>query len=402
MAIGMMWRPAIAPAQAPRTLDPEAVRRGALVVEAGDCAVCHTRPGGAYLAGQLPLKTPFGTLYSTNITPDLATGIGTWSLPAFERAMRQGVSRDGHLLYPAFPYVHYRRMSAEDIADAYAYLMSGPPVQAPALPNELNFPMNLRPLVSFWNLLFLHTPALQAQADRPEPWNRGRYLVEGAGHCGGCHSPLNLLGAEERGKALTGGIVDGWEAPSLLGLAQPTRGWNREQLVAYLRGAVVDGHGTPAGPMRPVSLGLAKLPDSDVQAMAFYLLSLPAAALPEPPRSLAGAVPAAAQASGEAVFQGACAGCHGAAAPMRMIDGRPALAATSALQAGSPRNFLKTVLEGIPAATGLPGPVMPPFADSLDDAQLGALAAYLRERARPGQPWVGLPSTLDDLRQEAQ
>ena len=164
----LMWRPAIAPIERPQRFDVAQVQRGARVVEAGDCAVCHTRPGGQYLAGGLPLVTPFGTLYSTNITPDPQTGIGSWSLPAFERAMREGISRDGHFLYPAFPYVHYRRMTGADIADAYAYLMSGPAVDSPAQQNHMNFPMNIRPLVSFWNLLFLHgdvlTPAAQQSA----------------------------------------------------------------------------------------------------------------------------------------------------------------------------------------------------------------------------------------------
>ena len=173
-AVLLMWRPAIAPIERPTGFDGAQLQRGARVVEAGDCAVCHTRPGGEYLAGGLPLVTPFGTLFSTNITPDAQTGIGQWSLPAFERAMRQGIARDGHFLYPAFPYVHYRRMSQVDIADAYAYLMSGPGVHAPARQNQMNFPMNIRPLVAFWNLLFLHGEPLTPMAQRSEAWNRGR------------------------------------------------------------------------------------------------------------------------------------------------------------------------------------------------------------------------------------
>lgn len=398
----LMWRPAIAPADAQSPFDSSQVHRGARVAEAGDCAVCHTRPGGQYLAGGLALVTPFGTLYSTNITPDIETGIGQWSLPAFQRAMREGVSRDGHLLYPAFPYAYYRRMTDEDIADVYAYLMSGPAVHAPAVQNRMNFPMNIRPLVSFWNLLFLHQQPLTPVAQQSATWNRGRYLVEGPGHCGGCHSPLNPLGAEKSNQHLAGGHVDGWEAPSLLGMASRTFPWSSAQLARYLRAEVVEGHGTAAGPMRPVSLSLTNMPASDADAIAEYLLSLkapapsPVAPSIKPPSEVIGQTP------GPLLFQSACAGCHGPAAPMRQIDGRPALDRTSALHATSARNFLKTVLEGVPATPGPPGPSMPPFAASLDNHQLAALAGFLREQAKPGQPWADLSSTIDELRQEAQ
>ncbi|WP_460141629.1 c-type cytochrome [Pseudomonas sp. S2_E01] len=402
VAAMLMWRPAIAPIERPQTFDSLQVQRGAQVVEAGDCAVCHTRPGGQYLAGGLPLVTPFGTLYSTNITPDPQTGIGAWSLPAFERAMREGIARDGHFLYPAFPYVHYRRMSEGDIADAYAYLMSGPAVNSPAVANHMIFPMNIRPLVSFWNLLFLHGEPLKAATEQSASWNRGGYLVDGPGHCAGCHSPLNLIGAEKSGEYLAGGSVDGWEAPSLLGMARRANPWRQDQLVRYLRAEVVEGHGTAAGPMRPVSLSIARLPVSDAQAIADYLLSLPgesSVSEVHPDRVSTGTSDLH---SGALLFASACAGCHASAAPMRMIDGRPALAHTSALQSSSARNFMKTVLEGIPANPGEPGPVMPPFAASLDNDQLIALAAYLRQQAQPDKPWTDLTSTLEAIRQEAK
>ena len=401
-AVMLMWRPAIAPIERPRTFDSAQLQRGARVVEAGDCAVCHTRPGGQYMAGGLPLRTPFGTLYSTNITADPQTGIGQWSLPAFERAMREGISRDGHFLYPAFPYVHYRRMTTDDIADAYAYLMSGPAVDSPAMQNNMNFPMNIRPLVSFWNLLFLHAKPLTPVARQSEAWNRGRYLVQGPGHCAGCHSPLNLLGAQKSGESLAGGSVEGWQAPSLLGMARRANAWSTEQLVRYLRAEIVEGHGTASGPMRAVSLGLARMPVADAEAIAEYLLSLPGRAVIREIHPDAASAEPTAQASGALLSASACAGCHGAAAPMREIDGRPALNRTSALHASSARNFLKTVLDGIPATPGVPGPVMPPFAASLDNAQLSALASYLRHQASPDQPWTDLSATLEAIRQETK
>lgn len=146
----------------------------------------------------------------------------------------------------------------------------------------MKFPMNLRPLVAGWNLLFLHSAPFAPTAQASAQWDRGRYLVEGAGHCGGCHTPLNLLGAEKAGQALAGGVVDGWAAPSLLGLASRETPWTQAQLVDYLQAKVVDGHGTAAGPMRPVSQELARLPRADVDAMAEYLLSLPAPLIHQP------------------------------------------------------------------------------------------------------------------------
>lgn len=398
-----MWRPAIAPVTTAQRFDSTQIQRGAKVVEAGDCAVCHTPPGGKYLAGGLPLVTPFGTLYTTNITPDPETGIGSWSYPAFRRAMREGIARDGHYLYPAFPYVHYRRMTDLDIEDAYAYLMSGPPVHSPSKQNQMSFPMNIRPLVFFWNMLFLHGGPIESKPSQSEAWNRGRYLVEGAGHCAACHSPLNALGAEKSGERMAGGVVDGWHAPTLLGMAEAEHPWTKDQLVRYLRAEVVEGHGTPAGPMRPVSLGLEKMQASEVDAIAEYLLSLQGtSSVPALAPAKNESIPAADEKLGAALFQGSCAGCHSDAAPMRQIDGRPALAQTSALNADSSRNFIKTVLEGVPPVPGAPGPYMPAFANSLNNQQLAALATYLRDQTKPGHAWADLQNTLQELRPEAK
>lgn len=397
----LMWRPAIAPVASAERFDSAQISRGAKVVEAGDCAVCHTPPGGKYLAGGLPLVTPFGTLYTTNITPDMDTGIGSWSYPAFRRAMREGVARDGHYLYPAFPYAHYRRMTDGDIYDAYAYLMSGPPVHSPSKQNQMSFPMNIRPLVFFWNLLFLHGDPIAWEPAQSQAWNRGRYLVEGAGHCAACHSPLNPLGAEKSGERLAGGVVDGWHAPTLLGMAEGKNPWTKDQLVRYLRAEVVTGHGTPAGPMRPVSLGLAKMEVSEVDSIAEYLLSLESASSVTSSEK-AESITAVDRELGEALFQGSCAGCHADSAPMRQIEGRPALPQTSALNADTSRNFIKTVLEGLPPTPGVPGPAMPAFANSLDNHQLAVLGAYLRDQHKPGQSWKDLSTTIQELRPEAK
>jgi mono/diheme cytochrome c family protein len=407
----MMWRPSIDPLAKAPVIDDASARRGARVTEQGDCAVCHTRPGGAYMAGGLPLVTPFGTLYTTNITPDRETGIGSWPPEAFTRAMRHGVSRDGHFLYPAFPYVHYSKMSDGDISDVYAYLMSVDPVSARAPENHMMFPMNFRPLVAFWNLLFLRDDRLTDLPDRSAQWNRGRYLVEGAGHCSSCHTPLNFIGGEKNSEHLGGGLVDGWNAPALTGMAQRSNPWTAEQLVTYLRAGVAGHHGAAAGPMLPVSLSLAQLPEADAQAIADYLLSLDSnTPSPGPECGATGAASAGAAsrvsapdlAQGEALFAGACAGCHGGGAPMRTIDGRPGLSVVSAATASDPRNLIKTILEGIPMSDRAPSHYMPPFADTLDDAHIAALAGYLRNQACGAAPWRDLQQTVNTLRHEGQ
>jgi mono/diheme cytochrome c family protein len=407
VCIAVMWRPSIDPIDQPVAADAASIERGARVVEQGDCAVCHTGPRGAYMAGGLPLVTPFGTLYTTNITPDVETGIGRWPREAFVRAMRKGISRDGHFLYPAFPYVHYSRMSDVDLWDAYAYLMSVDPVQARAPENHMMFPMNFRPLVAFWNILFLRNDPLVDVPGHSPQWNRGRYLVEGPGHCSSCHTPLNFIGGETSGEYLRGGLVDGWHAPALTGMRQAIHGWSAEQLVAYLRAEVAREHGGAAGPMLPVSLSLAQLPVDDAQAIAEYILSLEA---PDSKTAPACVAPTAAQppaalsqsAEGAALFAGACAGCHAEAAPMRAIDGRPGLDVASAALADSPRNLIKTILEGIPLSTRAPSHYMPAFADSLDDAHIASLAGYLRGQACASQPWPDLQKTVTTIRHEGQ
>lgn len=402
-AFWMMWRPEIATVSQHLNADRETLDRGRRVVEAGDCAVCHTRPGGAYMAGGLPLVTPFGTLFTTNITPDPQSGIGQWSLDAFERAMREGIARDGHFLYPAFPYVHYRKLSDVDIADAYAFLMSVDPIKYTAPENHMVFPMNFRPLVSFWNLLFLHGDPLESLPNRSAQWNRGRYLVEGAGHCSSCHSPLNLIGGEKGSERFNGGVVDGWTAPALRGMTEAQHPWNEAQLVAYLTGEVAEGHGAAAGPMLPVSLSIAQLPAEDAHAIAQYILDLKKTSSDAPsPPCTSGVKPSATALRGAALFEGACASCHGRAAPMRVIESRPALANTSAVRADSPRNLIQTILQGIPMSSAASSHYMPAFAHNLDDTHVAALAEYLRNESCANRPWTDLDKTIKSIRAQEQ
>lgn len=203
------WRAEIAPVATPGagTWSAATLERGRQLAAAGDCAVCHTASEGATNAGGLAMATPFGTLYSTNITPDVATGIGNWSFTAFDRAMRQGIARDGRHLYPAFPYTAFSKMTDGDMQALYAYLMSQPAVRQSNPANQMRFPFNLRPLMAGWNALFLRQGEFQPDPQQSAQWNRGAYLVNGLGHCAACHSPRNLLGAEKGGAAFLAG---GW------------------------------------------------------------------------------------------------------------------------------------------------------------------------------------------------
>ena len=268
------WR-AIAPITRP---DPSVysaatIARGEALAALGNCAVCHTADGGLINAGGRALETPFGTLFSTNITPDVETGIGAWSYPAFERAMREGVHRDGRQLYPAFPYTHFARTGDADLQALYAYLMAQTPVRQQAPDNALRFPFNLRPLVAGWNALFHDTQPFKSDPTRSEQWNRGFYLVESLGHCSACHSPRNALGAEQANAYLAGGFADGWEAPALTSLSTAPIPWTEGELYTYLRSGQSRFHGVAAGPMAPIVKDLARLPDADIQAMATYLAS---------------------------------------------------------------------------------------------------------------------------------
>lgn len=398
----IMWRPSFAPIPQPPVLDQALVHRGARVAAQGDCGVCHTSPNGKWLAGGLPLKTPFGTLYTTNITSDRETGIGTWSEDAFVRAMRKGVNRQGQFLYPAFPYIHYSQMSDQDLSALYAWLMNSDPVHAPAHPNEMMFPMGFRPLVSFWNLLFLRDSRLVDVPGRSAEWNRGRYLVEGPGHCSSCHTPMNLIGAEKGAARFAGSVIDGWETPALTGMAQREIPWTQDQLVNYLRGKSAAPHGAAAGPMLPVSESLAEVPEVDVRAIATYILDLPDESKtgPKISASCADSLSSTLSANaGERLYQSACSGCHAPESAMRQA-GRPGLQTTSALTGDSPRNLVVTVLQGIPMPKQEVGPYMPGFAHMLDDHQIAEIAGYLRNQSCPSKPWTDLESTVSKLRLE--
>jgi nicotinate dehydrogenase subunit B len=391
------WRGAIAPVAAP---DPSlysvaTVARGAELAALGDCAACHTAPDGRENAGGRRLATPFGDVVSTNITPDLDTGIGNWSYAAFERAMRQGIARDGRQLYPAFPYTAYTRTSDHDLQALYAYLMSRAPVAAAPEATRLAFPFNIRPLMAVWNGLFLRTGEVAADPSRGDLWNRGAYLVEGLGHCSACHSPRNRLGAEIGGALhFAGGYADGWNAPALNARSDAPIAWSEAELYQYLKTGASALHGIALGPMQAVTANTSRLPDEDLRAMAHYLASfnaqLPAAAEREMAQILERRALGRVEVEHEAgarLFAGACAACHEAsaagAAPL------PSLALNSNLHGADPNNVRRAILEGVNAPSLGAAGAMPAFGNSLDARQMRELLGYLRARfASDKPPWV--------------
>ncbi|MCB8878761.1 molybdopterin-dependent oxidoreductase [Acidisoma cellulosilytica] len=392
----------------PTLYSASTIARGKMLAALGDCAVCHTAEGGQPMAGGLPLETPFGTIFSTNLTPDVQTGIGTWSFDAFKRAMRQGIGQDGQHLYPVFPYDHFTKTTDEDLEAIYAYLMAQTPVVATIPANKLAFPMNIRPLMAGWNALYLKTGAYQPDPARSADWNRGAYLVEGLGHCSSCHTPRNALGAEIASQRYAGGVAEGWEAPALSSLSRAPIPWSEGELFTYLRTGFSPLHGPAAGPMAPVIHELQALPDSDLRAMAHYLASdLPPVSVEAEKVAIdtadarnAGAMLPSAGPGGR-IFQGACAVCHAPTAPP-LFGVKPNLAFNSNLQSASPDNLIRTILGGVPKpAVANLGP-MPGFGPVLSDSQIADLVRFLRRQYAPGQPeWADLDKTISRLRATA-
>ena len=403
------WRTALAPIARP---DPSVysaatIERGRLVAAIGNCTGCHTGPDGARLAGGLALDTPFGRIMSTNITSDPVAGIGAWSYPAFERAMREGVSRDGHFLYPAHPYTGFTKASDADLQALYAYLMAQPASAAEPPKTALRFPFNLRPLMAGWNALFLRPGAYASDPAQSEIWNRGAYLVEGLGHCGACHTPRNQLGAERRDAHLAGGFAEGWEAPALTALSRAPIPWSEAELFAYLRTGTSRHHGVAAGPMAPVVAELGALPDGDIRAMAVYLASFSEAPLlPDAEAARAAEIHAATRVrsvpqanAGERIFAGACAACHEIGTGPKLFGAKPSLALNSNVHSDTPDNLIQVVLNGIAEPAHADLGIMPGFSASLDDRQIADLLGYIRARFAPGRPaWPGVADAITRLR----
>lgn len=402
------WR-SIAPIARPdaSAYSASTIARGQQLAALGNCAVCHTEANGIINAGGRALDTPFGIVYSTNITPDPETGIGTWSYPAFERSMREGIHRDGRHLYPAFPYNHFAKATDADLQALYAYLMAQAPVRAVNRETTLAFPFNLRPLMAGWNALF-HTPEVfQADPGRSAVWNRGAYLVESLGHCGACHTPRNALGAERTARTyLAGGTAEGWEAPPLTSLSHAPIPWSEDELFAYLRTGASRFHGVAAGPMAPIVRDLKAVPDSDIRAMAVYLASFndktvtPAAQEISATQleKLTGVRTISTPVMGARLYEGACAVCHQVGGPA-LFGSRPSLALNSNVHSAVPDNLIQVILHGIETPVSSDLGYMPAFKNSLNDEQVAELVSYLRQQFAPDKaPWTDVASAVSKIR----
>ncbi|MES1149027.1 MAG: cytochrome c, partial [Bradyrhizobium guangdongense] len=360
------------------------IARGQQLAALGDCAVCHTSASGILNAGGKPLPTPFGTIYSTNITPDAETGIGAWSYPAFERAMREGIHRNGRHLYPAFPYTHFARTTDADMQALYAYLMAQPAVRAETPNNALAFPFNLRPLMAGWNALFHKPSTFQPDPTKSEIWNRGAYLVEGLGHCGMCHSPINALGGTSQSDAFKGGLIpmQNWYAPSLTSNREAGLGdWSIKDITDLLQTGV-SMRGVVYGPMAEVvHNSLQYLSDEDTKAMAVYLKSISEPSPPPPPSSTLPTSEGSLLISlGKTVYDARCASCHGAQGEGKPPHWPP-LANNQSIEMQSAVNPIRMVLNGgyPPGTKGNPMPYgMPPFAGLLSDNEVAAVVSYIR------------------------
>src|SRR5437016_5426186 len=273
IGFAIAWRPAIAAIDppSPQSFDADLVRRGRDLAAIGNCSDCHTVRGGKSFVGGLPVPRPFGTMLSSNSSPDPETGIGRWPEEAFRRAVRSGVSRDGQHLYPTFPYDHFTNVTDEDDRALYAYLMTREPVHASARENQLSFPLDQRFLIAGWKLLFLRRGAYQPDSSQSAEWNRGGYLVEGLAHCGACHTPRNALGAERRNAQFAGGDAEYWYAYAINAQSPAPVPWDVDALFTYLRDGWHPDHGVATGPMALVVGNLSSVPKSDVHAIATYM-----------------------------------------------------------------------------------------------------------------------------------
>ncbi|WP_267221564.1 c-type cytochrome [Dyella silvae] len=360
----------------------EVLARGEYLARAADCAACHTVPGGADFAGGVAFKLPFGTLYSPNITADKATGIGDWSDEDFVRAMHAGVDKEGHLLYPAFPYTSYTALSRDDILAIKAYLFSLPVVQSPARANDLSFPYNQRWALSLWNVMFLKKERFQPEHGKSEAWNRGAYLATALGHCSECHTPRNAAFAMKDGEALAGEELQGWRAYNITSdKTHGIGGWSDQELADYLSKGHVAGRGTASGPMgEVVEHSLQYLTPSDISALVTYLRDVKPQPIGAPVSSGQPGNTVAASGTeaglGEELFVGACASCHLDNGQGRQTD-YAALMGTRAVSDPHATNLTQIILHGSQLNVGHQPVSMPSFGQAYSDAEIAALSNYI-------------------------
>ncbi len=366
----------------------DVVKRGEYLAHAADCMVCHTAPGGKDYAGGLAFPLPFGTLYSTNITPDKETGIGDYSDQDFLNAVQRGIRRDGARLYPAMPFTSYGYMTDKDALAIKAYLFSLPPVHAPNPPDRLSFPFNQRWSMAFWSLGFNASgPFAPNTAQSPE-WNRGAYLAEALAHCGECHTPRNFAFALDNRRKFAGAVAAGWRAFDITSdKGSGIGGWSDDDLAASLSTGRSLGHGTAAGPMgEAVDQSFSGIPASDIHALVVYLRSIPAIASSDLPATLAPPAPASPKAGGAAadivgkrVFEGACVSCHNWTG-VSAITSYATIAGARAVNDRTATNVAQIVISGTRRSTPRDAVSMPAFGSTYSDLEIAAVTNYVTGR----------------------
>ena len=363
-------------AQSP-TPSAEIVAHGKALVEAGDCGSCHTADPSKPFAGGKRINTPFGAIYSPNLTPDKNTGIGLWSDQDFRRALREGVSPNGSRYYPAFPYPYFTKLTRDDIDAIRAYLATFAPVQNSPPPPALRFPLNFRVVMRGWDWLFFKPGIMVPDQQKSTEWNRGRYLVEGPGHCGACHTPKNVFGADRLSRPFGGGLVGDQFAPRLDAAERSgLKSWSADDIAEYLQSGR-NGRSHANGLMAEVVLNSTSLmSDADIQAIAVYLKDLPPGerepnVLPPPETQMA---------DGQKVYRSACVACHevdGSGAPKIY----PPLPGNANLQSAIAASTLRVILQGAQTLTTprAPNPgSMPAYAEKLSDQEIADVATYIR------------------------
>jgi mono/diheme cytochrome c family protein len=367
--------------QTPLATDATTVQRGAYLARAGNCMACHTARGGTPYAGGRAIDTPFGTVYAGNLTPDADTGLGSWTTADFWRALHHGRSKDGRLLYPAFPYPNYTLVTRADSDALFAFLRSLPAVKQPNKPHALRFPYNLQASVAVWRALYFTPTAFEPAPAKSALWNRGSYLVRGLGHCVACHGSRNVLGAISEDIELGGGLIpmQNWYAPSLTASHEAgVAGWTEDEIVALLKNGV-SPRASVMGPMAEVVFRSTQhLSDADLRAMAVFLQDLPAQ--PKRKRPEVERAEPNVWHTGAKLYTDRCASCHGELG--EGVHGYPPLAGNRAVVLPLPHNVVKAILYGgfAPSTAGNPRPYgMPPFGWALNDEEVAAVATYIRQ-----------------------
>jgi mono/diheme cytochrome c family protein len=365
-------------AQNPDKQSFEVIEHGRYMARAADCSACHTAPGGKLFAGGGALETPFGILLAPNITPDLATGIGGWTDDEFVNAVQNGIGHGGIHLYPAMPYTYYTKMTREDVIAIRAYLDTVEPVQNKVIANQLPFPFNQRETMIGWNELYFSAGEFKPDPSKSPEWNRGAYIVEGAEHCGLCHTPKNAMGGDKNEQAMQGSVLQNWYAPNITGDRRLGIGdWTAEDIVLYLKTGR-NRYDIASGPMADAVVHTTShLTDVDLRAIAAYLKDLPpgGGGLPQPVAVLDPTMQ-----RGQAIYDQQCAACH-AVGGEGIVGLFPRLSGAPLVQQAQATSLIRVVLEGSRAVAtdaAPTGPAMPSFAWKLSDADIASVLTYIR------------------------